>query len=322
MRKHPFLTFLVACLAVLSTSAPAQLINTPTPDSQVLASTCPTVTGTISSSGGSVTMTCPLAGAYTIRLTTPSGQSDFSGSLTAQSANGSPKRWMRTGVAPLDVSVITFTGQTMGSRYYTISGGQALSVVASSYTSGQVIVSIAATPVALYPIINGETQTSSVVALLNGRSFTSTFPGGTLSVANGSYACLYIKNNSSEMRGIWETRAVSNDVTGGASPAKYIVINNPTGTVPTTAANIGARGAAGYTSVMSVSYGTLANLPSGSQAGGYVPTNGQAFVLPLEKTIEPLSSQILCVLGVNPSTAVGTTSNPAILYGWREQSVN
>lgn len=314
--------WLALLAALIASPVAAQLANPPTFDSEMTATTCPNVTGTISAAGQTITMVCPTAGSYTVLLTTPAGQADFNGSLSSASSNGSPKRWMRTGVAPLDVSTLTFTGQPMGSRYYTISGGRALVIAASAYTSGQVTVTIGATPAVLYPIINGETQTSSVVALLNGRGFTSTFPNGSLNVANASYACLYIRNTSTETRGIWEARVLSNDVLGGQTPAKYFVINNPTGTLPTTAATVAARGAAGYTSAMTVTYGTQTALPTGTATGGYVPTNGTPYVLPLEKTIEPGAGQAMCIAGVNPSGGVGATSNPAILFGWREQSGN
>ena len=281
---------------------------------------CSTVSGTLSAAGQSVTLACADSGAFAITVT-PSG---FAGTLSFASTAGSPKRVIRNGQVPLQISTVPFTSADTGVRYYSVNGGNGLTVTAPTLTSGSVTVSISATGQAIYPIPIGEFQAPSLVSLLNGRSFTSGYPGGEINVPNGQFACMSVSNSAgSGVRGIWEQRSVSTDVLPSQRPPRFYVINNPTSGNVTTAATISPRGAAGTASGMTVTYGVVAALPvAATSNGGRIPTGGiPMYILP-EKTVEPGSTQVLCAQGVNATNTLGDTSNVSMPLAWREQNIN
>ncbi len=285
------------------------------------AATCEAKSASLGANGASLRLDCVNAGAYSITVV-PTG---FAGSISITSGTGAPKRVIRNGQTPLQVSTVPFVATDGGTRFYGANGGNSLVVTISAYTAGSIAVSIVATGEAIYPIPIGESQSSALVSVLNGRSFTSGFPNGEINVpTNGQFACMSVTNPlGSGVRGIWEQRQISTDVLVTQRPPRFYVINNPTSGNVTTPATIAPRGISGPTSSMTVTYGVVATLPvAATQNGGRVPTGGvPMYVLP-EKTIEPGSTQVLCAAGPNPTGAIGDTANISMPLAWREQAIN
>lgn len=281
---------------------------------------CAVQSGTLTATGQTVTIACANAGAYAITVTPNS----FVGTLSFTSNTGSPKRINRNGQAPLQVSSLTYRAIDTGVRNYAVAGGNSLVVTATNVTSGSIAVSISATGGVIYNIPIGEFQTSALASLLNGRSFTTGFPGGTLNVPNDSLACINLSlPATATVRLIYEARMFSTDVVTSQQPVRYYVVNNATAGLPTTSAPVNPRGASGYTSQAVATYGQLSALPTGGATGlgGYVPTGGVLLELPLEKTLEPGANQTMCIIG-KQANGVGTTSSPSMILGWREQAIN
>ncbi len=314
----------LAGLAIAATAAHAEAIGGTAAPIVV----CPTVTGTLSALGNSVTTTC-IAANYSVTVTTPSGGTALSGTFTSTDpATSSPHRLWKNGVGDLGTSTEVVTGSQGQLDYRTVGdtvGGETIKLTA--YAGGSAVVSITGFSNPGLVFVGSAVHTSDEEAVRAGKGFTVST--GSQSVTVGQYLNLYIANPSANSaRVMYTLRNVSCDNPSGQVAAKWYGLPNPTVGLPTTALVIGNRKTGGATSAVTafLSNGTTLpdtspTTPMASRSGGLIPTGGMAGGPgSVVRTLEPGQSTVLTVLST--ANGLGTAPVCTIDYYWYEEATN